>query len=80
MSTSQMISQLLACGGELAVRVTQAQQYQQDLARGAITGDEYQDLMSDLERLDSIQLSAQGLELKVQFYEIMQALKNIPIP
>lgn len=80
MNLDQVLNNFLAQPTELGNRVRQAQEYQRMLQAGEITAEEYQELMRDIQRLENIQLSAEELDQKIAFYEIMQALRNIPIP
>ena len=74
------LAQLMGCPGALSDRAGQAVQYKELLGRNEITLAEYQDLVQDLARLDNIELNAQELDHKILLYEVLQALKNIPLP
>lgn len=80
MNLDQVVQNFLEQSTELGNRVRQAREYQRMLTAGEITGEEYQELMRDIQRLEDIQLSADELDQKIAFYEVMQALRNIPIP
>ena len=80
MNLDQVIANLSATGGELSQRVAQAVNYRDMLARGEITAEEYEDLLRDLDRLDNIQLSAAELDQQIAFHEVMELLRNIPLP
>jgi hypothetical protein len=58
----------------------QAMQYRSAAETGQISSAEYQELMSDLQRLDEIQLSANELDQQIAFNNIINALKSIPLP
>jgi hypothetical protein len=53
--------------------------YQDALARRDMSHDEYQELITDLQRLENIQLSAAELDNQIAFNECIELLKNIPI-
>jgi hypothetical protein len=55
-------------------------QYRSAAETGQISSAEYQELMSDLQRLDEIQLSANELDQQIAFNNIINALKSIPLP
>lgn len=80
MNLDQVIENFTSQASELGNRVRQAQEYQRLAAAGEITADEYESLVRDLQRLEDIQLSAAELDQKIAFNEIMQALRNIPLP
>lgn len=80
MNLDQVIDNFAAQDSELGNRVRQAQEYRRLAAAGEISADEYQELVRDLQRLESIQLTAAELDQKIAFAEVMQALRNIPIP
>lgn len=80
MNLDQVIDNFAAQDSELGNRVRQAQEYQRLAAAGEISADEYQELVRDLQRLESIQLTAAELDQKIAFAEVMQALRNIPLP
>jgi hypothetical protein len=80
MNLDQVIDNFASQATELGNRVRQAQEYRLMCARGEISAPECEELMRDLQRLESIQLSADELDQKIAFVEVMQALRNIPIP
>ena len=80
MNLDQVISNFTAQDSELGNRVRQAQEYRRMLAAAELEQSEYEDLMRDIQRLDNIHLSAAELDQKIAFYEVMQALRNIPLP
>lgn len=80
MNLDQVIENFTSQATELGNRVRQAQEYRRMAAAGEISPAEAEELMQDLQRLDAIQLSAAELDQKIAFYEVMQALRNIPIP
>jgi hypothetical protein len=65
--------------GELRHRVRLAVSYRDALARGDIDEREFQELMTDLQRLENIQLSAGELDAQIVFNECIEFLKNLPI-
>lgn len=80
MNLDQVIDNFANQNSELGGRVRQAQEYRRMAAAGQVTPEEYEELMRDLQRLDAIHLSAAELDQKIAFYEVMQALRNIPLP
>lgn len=80
MNLDQIMDNFTSQDSELGNRVRQAQEYRRLAAAGDITADEYESLMRDLQRLEAIQLSAAELDQKIAFNEVMQALRNIPLP
>jgi hypothetical protein len=58
----------------------QAMQYRSAAEAGEISAAEYQELMSDLQRLDQIQLSANELDQQIAFNNIVNTLKSLPLP
>jgi cell division FtsZ-interacting protein ZapD len=80
MNLDQVMDNFTSQDSELGKRVRQAQEYRRLAAAGEITADEYESLVRDLQRLEDIQLSAAELDQKIAFNEIMQALRNIPLP
>lgn len=80
MNLDQVIENFVAQGTELGNRVRQAQEYRRMAAAGEISPEEAEELMRDLQRLENIQLSAAELDQKIAFVEVMQALRNIPLP
>jgi hypothetical protein len=58
----------------------QAMQYRSAAEAGEISAEEYQELMSDLQRLDQIQLSANELDQQIAFNNIVNTLKSLPLP
>ncbi len=63
---------------ELGNRVRMALSYQDAVARGDLSESEYQELMTDLQRLENIQLAANELDQQIAFNECIEMLKNIP--
>ena len=55
-------------------------EYRDAAARGDVSPAEYQDLVSDLQRLDDIQLSADELDQQIAFNECLNALLSLPLP
>lgn len=80
MNLDQVIENFASQATELGNRVRQAQEYRRLAASNEITAEEYEELMRDLQRLENIQLSAAELDQKIAFVEVMQALRNIPLP
>lgn len=80
MNLDQVIENFVAQDSELGNRVRQAQEYRHLAAAGEITAPEYEELVRDLQRLENIQLTAAELDQKIAFVEVMQMLRNIPLP
>lgn len=80
MNLDQVIANFASQTTELGNRVRQAQEYRRMAAAGEISPEEAEELMRDLQRLENIQLSAAELDQKIAFVEVMQALRNIPLP
>jgi len=80
MNLDQVLDNFASQDTELGNRVRQAHEYRRLASAGDITPEEYDSLLRDLQRLESIQLSAAELDQKIAFNEVMQALRNIPLP
>lgn len=80
MNLDQVIDNFASQATELGNRVRQAQEYRRMAAEGEISAAEAEELIHDLQRLENIQLSAAELDQKIAFMEVLQALRNIPIP
>ena len=79
MSIVDVVSNFCNSEGELGNRVRMAMSYRDALARGDIDERECQELMSDLQRLENIQLSAGELDAQIAFNECIEMLKNLPL-
>ncbi len=80
MNIDTVVQNFLAQNTVLGHRMQQAMQYRSAAETGQISSAEYQELMSDLQRLDEIQLSANELDQQIAFNNIINALKSIPLP
>jgi len=74
------LAQLTTTPGHLSERTQQAVQYRESRNRNEISEQEYQDLLSDLARLDDIELSAAELQNQIIFNQVLDLLKKLPIP
>jgi hypothetical protein len=73
------LAELTITPGHLSDRARQAVQYRDLRARGEISEQEYQDLLSDLARLDDIELASAELHNQILFNQFIDVLKSIPI-
>lgn len=80
MNIDTVIQNFLEQNNALGYRMQQAMQYKSAAESGQISSEEYQELLSDLQRLDQIQLSADELDQQIAFNNIINALKSIPLP
>lgn len=80
MNIDTVIQNFLEQNNALGYRMQKAMEYKVAAERGQISGEEYQALLSDLERLDGIQLSANELDQQIAFNNIINALKSVPLP
>ena len=80
MNIDTVVQNFLEQDTVLGHRMQQAMQYRSAAETGQISSAEYQELMSDLQRLDEIQLSANELDQQIAFNNIINALKSIPLP
>jgi hypothetical protein len=76
----QVVQNFIAQDNNLGWRVAKAMEYRDAAARGDVSPAEYQDLVSDLQRLDDIQLSADELDQQIAFNECLNALLSLPLP
>lgn len=79
MNLEQVAQNFLAQNNALGYRVQKAVEYKEAAQRGEISADEYRELLTDLQRLDDIQLSADELDQKIAFNEVLNALMALPI-
>ena len=79
MSIIDVVNNFCNQDSELGHRVRLAVSYQDALARGDMSHDEYQELITDLQRLENIQLSTAELDNQIAFNECIELLKSIPI-
>ena len=80
MNIDTIVQNFLEQDTVLGRRMQQAMQYRSAAETSQISAAEYQELMSDLQRLDEIQLSANELDQQIAFNNIINALKSIPLP
>lgn len=80
MNIDTVVQNFLQQNTALSQRMQQALQYKAAAEQGQISGEEYQALMTDLQRLDEIQLSADELDQQIAFNNIINALKSVPLP
>lgn len=80
MNIDTVIHNFLQQNNVLAQRMQQALAYKAAAEAGEMSADEYQALMTDLQRLDEIQLSANELDQQIAFNNIINALKSVPLP
>ena len=80
MNIDTVIHNFLQQNNVLAQRMQQALAYKAAAEAGEMSADEYQALMTDLQRLDEIQLSADELDQQIAFNNIINALKSVPLP
>lgn len=79
MSIIDVVNNFCNSEGELGNRVRMAVSYRDALARGDISEAECQELMTDLQRLENIQLSAGELDAQIAFNECIELLKSLPL-
>lgn len=80
MNIDTVIQNFLAQNNALGYRMQKAMEYKSAADAGQISGQEYQELLNDLQRLDDIQLSADELDQQIAFNNIINALKSVPLP
>jgi hypothetical protein len=80
MNIDTVIHNFLQQNTALSQRMQQALSYKAAAEAGEMSADEYQALMTDLQRLDQIQLSADELDQQIAFNNIINALKSVPLP
>jgi hypothetical protein len=80
MNIDTVVQNFLEQDTVLGHRMQQAMQYRSAAETGEISAEEYQELMSDLQRLDEIQLSANELDQQIAFNNIVNTLKSLPLP
>lgn len=80
MNLEQVAQNFLQQQGALGERMRLAVAYKTAAQTGEISAEEYRELMTDLQRLDDIQLAADELDQKIAFNEVMTALMSIPLP
>jgi hypothetical protein len=80
MNIDTVVQNFLEQDTVLGHRMQQAMQYRSAAEAGEISAEEYQELMSDLQRLDQIQLSANELDQQIAFNNIVNTLKSLPLP
>ena len=80
MNIDTVIQNFLGQNNALGYRMQKAMEYKVAAEQGQISAEEYQALMTDLQRLDQIQLSADELDQQIAFNNIINALKSVPLP
>jgi hypothetical protein len=80
MNIDTVIHNFLQQNTALSQRMQQALSYKAAAEAGEMSADEYQALMTDLQRLDQIQLSADELDQQIAFNNIINALKSVQLP
>jgi cell division FtsZ-interacting protein ZapD len=80
MNLDQVVANFSAREDNLGARVRAAQELRDARDRGDIDQSEYAELLEDLKRLDSIQLSADELDQQIAFNECIELLKSVPLP
>ena len=80
MNLDQVVANFCAREDNLGARVRAAQELRDARDRGDIDQSEYEELLEDLKRLDSIQLSADELDQQIAFNECIELLKSVPLP
>lgn len=80
MNIDTVVQNFLEQNNALGYRMQKALEYKAAAESAQISGAEYQELMSDLQRLDEIQLSADELDQQIAFNNIINALKSVPLP
>ncbi len=80
MNLDQVVANFSAREDNLGARVRAAQELRDARDRGDINQSEYEELLEDLKRLDSIQLSADELDQQIAFNECIELLKSVPLP
>jgi len=80
MNLDQVVANFCARGDHLGARVRAAQELRDARGRGDLDQSEYEELLEDLKRLDSIQLSADELDQQIAFNECIELLKSVPLP
>ena len=79
MSIIDVVNNFFNQDSELGHRIRLAVSYRDALTRGDMSQEEYQELITDLQRLENIQLAAAELDQQIAFNECIELLKNIPI-
>jgi cell division FtsZ-interacting protein ZapD len=80
MNLDQVVANFSAREDNLGARVRAAQELRDARDRGDIDQSEYEELLEDLKRMDSIQLSADELDQQIAFNECIELLKSVPLP
>jgi len=80
MNLDQVVANFSAREDNLGARVRAAQELRDARDRGDLDQSEYEELLEDLKRLDSIQLSADELDQQIAFNECIELLKSVPLP
>ena len=80
MNLDQVVANFSAREDNLGARVRAAQELRDARDRGDIDQSEYEELLEDLKRMDSIRLSADELDQQIAFNECIELLKSVPLP
>lgn len=80
LNLDQVVQNFMSQPTRLGERVRMAMAYREAAARGEMSASELADLLTDLQRLDDIQLAADELDQQIAFNEVLNALKSIPLP
>ena len=80
MNLDQVVANFCAREDNLGARVRAAQELRDARDRGDLDQSEYEELLEDLKRMDSIQLSADELDQQIAFNECIELLKSVPLP
>lgn len=79
MNLDHMVQNFCNQDNNLGQRMRLAVNYRDAAMRGEISPAELSDLMQDLQRLDSIQLSASELDQQIAFQECFDMLMSLPL-
>lgn len=79
MNLDHMVQNFCNQENNLGQRMRLAVNYRDAAMRGEISPAELADLMQDLQRLDSIQLSASELDQQIAFQECFDMLMSLPL-
>ena len=79
MNLDHMVQNFCNQENNLGYRMRMAVNYRDAAMRGEISPQELADLLQDLKRLDSIQLSASELDQQIAFQECFDMLLSLPL-
>ena len=80
MNLNEVVNNFLQQPNRLGERIRMAMAYRDAAALGEISADELQALLTDLQRLDDIQLASDELDQQIAFNEVINALRSLPLP